>query len=109
MEDFVVGVEKCDPNQVLLLLYSTVLLHTKGPCKFRLCLPNQAGYCNGPLKPGTPYRFKIRAYTTRDKHAETEWSTAAVTDPDHTAKIVGIIIPIVLIIIVVILVLAARR
>ncbi len=83
VEDFTVGVSKCDLNK--------------------------AGYCNGPLKPGSTYRFKIRAYTTRDKHSETNWSQGIETDPDNTAFLVGIIIPIVLIVVVIVLVLAARR
>ena len=69
----------------------------------------KVGYCNGQLKPGTMYRFKVRAYTTREKHSETNWSQPIQTDPDNTAFLVGIIIPIVLIILVVIAVLTARR
>lgn len=96
VEDFTVGTEKCD---------------------------NKVGYCNGPLKPGASYRFKVRAYTTRDqvsettskrdtppltfniafplhaKFAETSWSSAYSTDPDNTAVLaVGIITPILLIV-----------
>jgi receptor-type tyrosine-protein phosphatase beta len=70
---------------------------------------SKVGYCNGPLKPGTTYRFKIRAYTTRDKHSETNWSQPITTDPDNTAALVGIIIPIILITLVVIVVIVARR
>ena len=56
---------------------------------------NQSGYCNGPLKPGTRYRFKVRAYTTRDKHSETNWSQPITTDPDNTAYMAaGIIVPV---------------
>ena len=72
-------------------------------------LLHQPGYCNGALKPGTTYRFKIRAYTTRDKHSETNWSQAIKTDPDNTAVLVGIIIPVVLIVLLVFIVLIARR
>ena len=69
----------------------------------------QVGYCNGPLKPGTMYRFKIRAFTSRDQHSETNWSQPIQTDPDNTAFLVGIIIPIVLIVLVIFVVLIARR
>ena len=42
------------------------------------------GYCNGPLKPGTIYRIKIRAYTTRELFSESKWSAEIKTDPDNT-------------------------
>ena len=31
-------------------------------------------YCNGPLKPGTLYRIKIRAFTAANKFADTFYS-----------------------------------
>jgi receptor-type tyrosine-protein phosphatase beta len=73
------------------------------------CKSKVASYCNGPLKTGTTYRFKIRAYTTRDKHSETNWSQPITTDPDNTAALIGIIIPVILIIIIVFVVIFARR
>ena len=72
VEDFTVGTENCD---------------------------NKVGYCNGPLKPGAFYRFKVRAYTMRDQFSETNWSQPIQTDPDNTAVLVlASIIPILLII-----------
>jgi receptor-type tyrosine-protein phosphatase beta len=72
IEDFTVGTENCD---------------------------NKVGYCNGPLKPGAFYRFKVRAYTMRDQFSETNWSQPIQTDPDNTAVLVlASIIPILLII-----------
>merc|ERR1712038_1934111 len=56
--------------------------------------------CNGKLKPGTIYRFKIRAYTALDKFSETSWSQPISTDPDNTAILVGITVPVILIIII---------
>jgi len=53
------------------------------------------GKCNGPLKPGSIYRFKIRAYTGNDKFSETKWSQGISTDPDNTAILVGITVPLV--------------
>lgn len=38
-----------------------------------------AGYCNGPLKPGTTYRVKIRAFTTPDKFTDTYYSFPITT------------------------------
>ena len=93
VEDFTVGTGKCE----------------SGAGSSGAGGRGQAGYCNGPLKPGTMYRFKIRAYTTREKHSETNWSQGIETDPDNTAFLVGIIIPIVLILIVIMLVLVTRR
>jgi receptor-type tyrosine-protein phosphatase beta len=82
VEDFTVGMENCE---------------------------GKVGYCNGPLKPGGIYRFKIRAYTTRDQFSETNWSQPIQTDPDNTAFLVGIIIPIILLVLVALVVLGIRR
>lgn len=82
VEDFIVGSENCE---------------------------NKVGYCNGPLKPGGVYRFKIRAYTNPGKFSETHWSQPIQTDPDNTAFLVGIIIPIILLLLVVLIILAVRR
>ena len=82
LEDFTVGVENCE---------------------------NKVGYCNGPLKPGGLYRFKIRAYTTRDSFSETYWSQPIQTDPDNTAFLVGIIIPVILLLLVALVILGIRR
>ena len=75
------------------------------------CFPFfQAGnYCNGPLKPGGVYRFKIRAYTSQTQFSETHWSQPIQTDPDNTAFLVGIIIPIILLLLVALVVLGIRR
>lgn len=35
---------------------------------------NVKGYCNGPLKPGTSYKVKVRAYTAPDKFTDTVYS-----------------------------------
>jgi len=53
------------------------------------------GWCNGPLKPGTYYYFKIRAFTETSKYSETNWSQGISTDPDNTAILVGITVPLV--------------
>ena len=37
------------------------------------------GYCNGPLKPGTAYKFKIRAFTAKDKYNDTLYSASVIT------------------------------
>jgi len=80
VEDFTVGTEDCEH----------VHIHKQ--------------YCNGKLKPGTIYRFKIRAYTytgyTNPKFSETAWSQPISTDPDNTAILVGITVPIVLLVLI---------
>lgn len=48
VEDFTIGSETCDARQ--------------------------PGYCNGPLKSGSTYRVKIRAFTAPDKFADTNYS-----------------------------------
>ena len=47
IEDFTIGVENCD---------------------------NKIGYCNGPLKSGSTYRVKVRAFTAPDKFTDTSYS-----------------------------------
>lgn len=38
------------------------------------CESRQSGYCNGPLKSGTTYRVKVRAFTALDKFTDTAYS-----------------------------------
>ncbi|XP_022171232.1 tyrosine-protein phosphatase 10D isoform X2 [Myzus persicae] len=42
-------------------------------------------YCNGPLKPGTIYRVKVRAFTANDKFTDTMFSFPIQTDQDNTS------------------------
>jgi receptor-type tyrosine-protein phosphatase beta len=49
VEDFIIGAENCDKNR-------------------------QKGYCNGPLKSGTTYKVKIRAFSAPDKFTDTAYS-----------------------------------
>lgn len=76
IEDFTIGSQDCDSNSLDLV--------SKG---------SNTRYCNGPLKPGTLYRVKIRAFTRPDKYADTMYSFSILTDPDNTALIVGISLP----------------
>ncbi|XP_076647850.1 protein tyrosine phosphatase 10D isoform X5 [Halictus rubicundus] len=74
VEDFTIGSENCD---------------------------NKIGYCNGPLKSGSTYRVKVRAFTAPDKFTDTSYSFPIQTglllaDKDNTPIIVGVIVPIVL-------------
>jgi protein tyrosine phosphatase len=46
-------------------------------------LSSNQRYCNGPLKPGSVYRIKVRAFTDHHKYSETELSAAMNTEPDH--------------------------
>lgn len=48
VEDFIIGDENCDTKQ--------------------------SGYCNGPLKSGTTYKVKVRAFTALDKFTDTAYS-----------------------------------
>ena len=67
------------------------------------------GYCNGPLKAGTAYRVKIRAFTTSDQYSETEYSLPIVTEQDNTLLLVGILIPITFVLILLVFGLVLRR
>nr|XP_050849252.1 tyrosine-protein phosphatase 10D isoform X4 [Vespula vulgaris] len=74
VEDFTIGSENCD---------------------------NKIGYCNGPLKSGSTYRVKVRAFTAPDMFTDTSYSFPIQTglllaDKDNTAIIVGVTVPIVL-------------
>lgn len=55
VEVFTVGSETCDSRAQLL------------------------GFCNGPLKPGTTYKFKVRAFTAKDKFTDTYYSAPITT------------------------------
>uniref|UniRef100_A0A8D8Q8Q7 protein-tyrosine-phosphatase n=1 Tax=Cacopsylla melanoneura TaxID=428564 RepID=A0A8D8Q8Q7_9HEMI len=70
VEDFTIGEESCE---------------------------GKAGYCNGPLKSGSTYKVKIRAFTTPDKFTDTAYSFPISTDQDNTPLIVGIIVPFLLV------------
>ncbi|GBP07497.1 Tyrosine-protein phosphatase 10D [Eumeta japonica] len=65
LEDFTIGSERCDTN-------------TRG----------QRAYCNGPLKPGTRYYVKLRAFTAPDKFTDTAY-TVVYTEVDNTAWVIG--------------------
>lgn len=59
-------------------LNSTTEVFTVGhdACESRIQLST---YCNGPLKPGTTYKFKIRAFTAKDKYTDTYYSAPITT------------------------------
>ncbi|XP_014224112.1 tyrosine-protein phosphatase 10D isoform X1 [Trichogramma pretiosum] len=66
------------------------------------------GFCNGPLKPGSTYRVKVRAFTASDKFTDTNYSFPIQTDKDNLGVIVGVIVPILVLICVIILGLIIR-
>ncbi|XP_068211082.1 tyrosine-protein phosphatase 10D-like [Palaemon carinicauda] len=67
------------------------------------------GYCNGPLKPGTRYRVKIRAFTTDVKFSDTRFSEQITTDSESGSIVMAVVIPIVVIILVIVAVMTMRR
>ncbi|XP_065202052.1 tyrosine-protein phosphatase 10D-like [Planococcus citri] len=67
------------------------------------------GYCNGPLKSGTTYRVKIRAFTAPDKFTDTFYSFPIQTDRDNTPLLVGVSIPLILIMILCAVFLALKK
>ncbi|XP_050304199.1 tyrosine-protein phosphatase 10D isoform X2 [Anthonomus grandis grandis] len=83
IEDFTIGADTCDIRQV--------------------------GYCNGPLKSGSIYRVKIRAFTAPDKFTDTSYSFPIQTDQDNTPIILGVVIPIVLICLLFVTIIVIRR
>ncbi|XP_032296419.1 tyrosine-protein phosphatase 10D isoform X2 [Drosophila virilis] len=79
VEDFTIGTENCDNHKI--------------------------GYCNGPLKSGTTYRVKVRAFTGPDKFTDTAYSFPIQTellsspDQDNTSLIVAITVPMTIILV----------
>ncbi|XP_075214257.1 protein tyrosine phosphatase 10D isoform X3 [Lycorma delicatula] len=83
VEDFTVGEESCEGHAV--------------------------GYCNGPLKSGSTYRVKIRAFTTPEKFTDTYYSFPIQTDQDNTPLMVGLAVPLALLFVLVVIILVLRR
>ena len=52
---------------------------------------------------------QIRAYTSQDKFSETSWSQAISTEPDNTAILVGITVPIILLVIILLAFVLVRK
>ncbi|GFY75034.1 tyrosine-protein phosphatase 10D [Trichonephila inaurata madagascariensis] len=70
---------------------------------------NVKGYCNGPLKPGTSYKVKVRAFTAPEKFTDTVYSYTFQTETDNTAMLAGITVSLVLILLLITIVLVVRR
>ncbi|XP_058454962.1 tyrosine-protein phosphatase 10D isoform X2 [Malaya genurostris] len=83
VEDFTIGTENCDTRK--------------------------SGYCNGPLKSGTTYKVKVRAFTAPDKFTDTAYSYPIRTAQDNTSLIVSITIPLFIILLLVGTLLFLRR
>jgi len=66
-------------------------------------------YCNGPLKPGTSYVVKIRAFTAEDKFADTAYSHPIQTDKDYTNVLVAIFVPLLLLALIAVIIVVMRR
>ncbi|XP_069999561.1 tyrosine-protein phosphatase 10D [Penaeus vannamei] len=69
----------------------------------------QDTYCNGPLKPGSTYRVKIRAYTAANKFADTYYSHPITTDSASGNLGLLVAIPVVFVVLVVIVAVAIRQ
>ncbi|KAK7873176.1 hypothetical protein R5R35_006394 [Gryllus longicercus] len=83
VEDFIVGRDSCDVRSL--------------------------GYCNGPLKPGTTYRVKVRAFTAPDKFTDTAYSFPIQTDADNTHIILGVGVPVVIVLLLAITIFILKR
>lgn len=83
VEDFTIGTENCDTRK--------------------------SGYCNGPLKSGTTYKVKVRAFTAPDKFTDTAYSYPIRTAQDNTSLIVSITVPLIIISLLVATILFLRR
>lgn len=68
VEDFTIGSETCDIRYILFVCFLSQF--SSG---FTLIF-RQVGYCNGPLKSGSTYKVKIRAFTAPDKFTDTSYS-----------------------------------
>lgn len=90
IEDFVIGSEICEAK--------THTVKLSGP-----------KFCNGPLKAGSTYKIKIRAFTTLEKFTDTVYSYAMTTDPDHTAIYLSILTPFAFIIMLTVILICLRH
>lgn len=84
IEDFTIGNEDCNGN-----------------IKYK--------YCNGPLKPGSSYKVKIRAFTSPEKYTDTVYSYSITTDPDNTAIYIGIFLPLSILLLLVFIILFLKH
>ena len=84
IEDFTIGNEDCNGN-----------------IKYK--------YCNGPLKPGSSYKVKIRAFTSSEKYTDTIYSYSITTDPDNTAIYIGIFLPLSILLLLVFIILFLKH
>ncbi|XP_054160491.1 tyrosine-protein phosphatase 10D-like isoform X2 [Oppia nitens] len=66
-------------------------------------------YCNGPLKPGTTFKIKIRAFTTTEKFTDTVYSYTISTDPNNTALYLGICLPLLLLLLLIAIVIYLKQ
>lgn len=66
-------------------------------------------YCNGPLRAGTTYRVKIRAFTDTDKYTDTDYSAPIVTEQDNTLIILSVAIATATVLCLVVCIVVARR
>ncbi|RZF35702.1 hypothetical protein LSTR_LSTR009570 [Laodelphax striatellus] len=73
------------------------------------CEGRAAGYCNGPLKSGSTYKVKIRAFTNADKFTDTHYSFPIQTDQDNTTFMIGMTVPIALLLLSLVIFLAVCR
>ncbi|XP_034247190.1 tyrosine-protein phosphatase 10D isoform X1 [Thrips palmi] len=73
------------------------------------CDKTRPGYCNGPLKSGSTYRIKLRAFTAPDKFTDTFYSFPIQTDQDNTPIFIGVGVPAALIVLLLITILLLRR
>lgn len=48
------------------------------------CEGGGRAYCNGPLKPGTRYYVKLRAFTAPDKFTDTGYSSVYTGNTSHS-------------------------
>ncbi|XP_042228695.1 tyrosine-protein phosphatase 10D-like isoform X1 [Homarus americanus] len=66
-------------------------------------------FCNGELKPGTTYKVKIRAYTSRDKFADTYFSHPITTETVRSNVVLAVAVPVLVIVLVVVVVMIMRH
>ena len=107
--DFVVGNDHCEEYySVNRAILSNPSLYANSESANNL--PSR--YCNGALKPGTSYRFKIRAFTDRERSlfTDSEYSYAMQTDQDNTAAVfVGVFLPMCCIILLILLLMIYKQ
>ncbi|XP_067145114.1 tyrosine-protein phosphatase 10D-like [Centruroides vittatus] len=70
---------------------------------------NVKGYCNGPLKSGTKYKVKIRAFVSPTNFSDTVFSPPIQTDTDNKLLIIIVLVTLTLVLLIILIIVMLKR